>query len=294
MKINSRLLVGPMLILAVATCIAAQEKSASMGSTPPHLLVIQREFIKPGKAGTVHEKSESVFVQAMARAKWPTHYIAMQSLSGKPRALFFTSYDSYDSWEKDVQAQDKNASLSAALDRANEADGSLLDSNDQGVFTYNPDLSLHPVGDLSHMRYLEIWAVSVKPGHGREWMEMNKIYRTAAEKAVPTLHWAVYESAYGAPNGTYLFFTARKSAAELDRGPMEEKAILEALGEENLKKLDEMFAAVVSSSESQIFSFSPSMSYAPDELIKGDPDFWKPKQAAVTAAKAEKKPAGQP
>jgi hypothetical protein len=294
MKINSRFLVGPMLILAIATCIAAQEKSASMGSTPPRLLVIQREFIKPGKAGTVHEKSETAFVQAMARAKWPTHYIALQSLSGKPRALFFLSYDSYESWEKDTQAQEKNATLSTALDRANEADGALLDSSDQGVFTYNADLSLHPVGDLSHMRYLEIWAVSIKPGHWKEWMEINKIYRTAAEKAVPTLHWAVYEGAYGTPNGTYLFFTARKSAAELDRGPMEEKAIQEALGEENMKKLDEMFAATVSSSESQIFSFSPSMSYAPDELIKGDPDFWKPKQAAVTPAKAEKKPAGQP
>jgi hypothetical protein len=289
MKISSRLLAGSLLTLAFGTCAIAQEKSA-----PPRLLVIQREFIKPGKSGTVHEKSESVFVQAMARAKWPTHYIAMQSLSGKPRTLFFTSYDSYESWEKDVQAQDKNASLSAALDRANEADGALLDSSDQGVFTYAAELSLHPVGDLSHMRYLQIWAVSVKPGHWKEWMEINKIYRTAAEKAVPTLHWAVYEGAYGVPNGTYLFFTARKSAAELDRGPMEDKAIQDALGEENMKKLDEMFAAAVASSESQIFSFSPSMSYASEELVKGDPDFWKSKQAAVTAAKAEKKPAGQP
>ena len=294
MKTNSRLFVGAALMLAFAACAVAQEKSAPMGSAPPRLLVIQREFIKPGKSGMVHEKSETAFVQAMARAKWPTHYIAMQSLSGKPRALFFTNYDSYDSWEKDVQAQDKNASLSAALDRANEADGNLLDSSDQGVFTYNVDLSLHPVGDLSHMRYLQIWAVSIKPGHWKEWMELNKIYRTAAEKAVPTLHWAVYENAFGAPNGTYLFFTARKSTAELDRGAAEDKAIQDTLGEETMKKLDEMFTAAVASSESQIFSFSPSMSYAPEEFIKSDPDFWKPKQAAVTAAKAEKKPSGQP
>lgn len=294
MQINSRLLFGAILLFTFAICAAAQDKSAPTGSTPPRVLVIQREFIKPGKGGAAHEKSETAFVQAMARAKWPTHYIAMQALSGKPRALFFTSYDSYEAWEKDVQAQEKNTTLSAAIDRANEADGTLLDSSDQGVFTFNADFSLHPIGDLSHMRYLEIWVVSIKPGHYREWMEINKIYRAAAEKAVPTSHWAVYESGFGAANGTYLYMTARKTASELDRGPMESKAIQEALGEETMKKLDEMFAAAVSSSESQIFSFSPAMSYAPDEFIKADPDYWKPKQAAVTAVKTDKKPAGQP
>jgi len=294
MQIKSRLLFSTVLLAALATCVVAQDKPTPTGSTPPHVLVIQREFIKPGKAGAVHEKSETAFVQAMARAKWPTHYIAMQSLSGKPRALFLTSYDSYEAWEKDVQAQEKNASLSAAIDRANEADGTLLDSSDQGAFTFNSEFSLHPLSDLSHMRYLEIWAVSVKPGHWREWMEINKIYKSAAEKAVPGSHWAVYESGYGAPNGTYLYLTARKTAAELDRGPVESKAIQDALGEETMKKLDELFATAVASAESQIFAFSPSMSYAPDEFIKGDPDFWKPRQAAVTAAKADKKPAGQP
>lgn len=294
MKIVSRLLVGSLLTCAFAATALPQEKAAPSGSTPPRLLVIQREFIKPGKSGAVHEKSESAFVQAMARAKWPTHYIAMQSMSGKPRALFFTSYDSYESWEKDVQAQEKNATLTAALDRANEADGALLDSSDQGVFTFNAELSLHPVGDLSHMRYLEIWAAHVRPGRYKEWVELNKLFRSTMEKAVPDAHWAVYEANYGAPGGTYLFFTARKSAAELDRGPQENKAFEAALGEDGMKKLDELFGAAVESSESQIFAFSPSMSYAPEEFIKGDPDFWKPKQAVATAAKAEKKPAGQP
>jgi hypothetical protein len=48
------------------------------------------EFIKPGKGGAPHEKAESAFVQAMTRAKWPTHYLAVNSLSGKARALFLS------------------------------------------------------------------------------------------------------------------------------------------------------------------------------------------------------------
>ena len=50
--------------------------AAAQGATPPappKVLVIQREYLKPGKAGAAHDKTESVFVQAMARAKWPTH-----------------------------------------------------------------------------------------------------------------------------------------------------------------------------------------------------------------------------
>src|SRR6202011_6409152 len=82
---------------------------------PPKVLVIGREYTKPGKSGAAHEKTESAFVQAMKRAKWPTHYLAVESVSGKSRALFLTGYDSFDAWEKDVSAQQKNATLSADL-----------------------------------------------------------------------------------------------------------------------------------------------------------------------------------
>jgi len=42
--------------------VAAQEKSEGMHH-PPKILNITREFTKPGKAGTVHEKSEAAFVR---------------------------------------------------------------------------------------------------------------------------------------------------------------------------------------------------------------------------------------
>ena len=99
----------------------------------------------------------------------------------------------------------------------------------------------------------------------------------------------MYEASYGFPNGTYLFLTARKSASELDRGPQYEKATMTTLGEDGMKKIDELFAASVDSSETQIFAFAPQMSYAPDEFVKADPDFWKPKPAPA-GAKTEKKP----
>jgi hypothetical protein len=41
----------------------------------------------------------------------------------------------------------------------------------------------------------------------------------------------------------------------------------------------------VESSSHQLFAFNPRMSYVPEEWIKADPDFWKPKPAMAPAAK---------
>src|SRR5215469_2581495 len=90
---------GLCLCLGLMAMAAAQEMPG-----PPKVLVIQREYLKPGRAGSVHEKSESAFVRAMAAAKWPTHYFAVESMSGPSRALFLLGYSSFAEWEKDNMA----------------------------------------------------------------------------------------------------------------------------------------------------------------------------------------------
>lgn len=284
MKKYSRCLTAMAVAFTFVCAAAAQEQSKS--ASIPKVLMITREFVKPGKAGKLHEKAESAFVQAMARAKWPTHYLAMNSLSGKPRALFFTRYATFEDWEKDMAATEKNAALSAALERAYEADGELVDSADQGVFLYQEEMSLRPKSDLSHMRYLEISAYRVRPGHNKEWHELVKMVKNAYEKAVPEAHWGMYEQRYGGDGGTYLVLTARPSLAELDRAEQQSKQFFGALGEEGMKKFSELIAVAVESSQHQLFAFSPSMSYVYDDWVKSDPDFWKPK-AAAAPAKAE-------
>jgi hypothetical protein len=286
MKKVTCLVLGSCLLFAGANLAKAQDKP--QGTAHPKVLVIQREFMKPGKAGAVHEKSESAFVQAFARAKWPTHYLGMTSLSGKSRALFLVSYDSFEAWEQDTQAQAKNGALSAALDRAGEADGALQDSFDQGVFLYRPEYSQHTMSDISHMRYMEISVFRVRPGHDKDWADILKLVKAAYEKGVPEAHWATYENAYGREGGTFIVLTARKTTAELDRGPQESKQFEAAMGEDGMKKLSELFGAAIESSESQLFAFNPHMSYVADDWIKGDPGFWKTKPAAPAAGEAKK------
>src|ERR1700690_1831902 len=176
--------------------LAAAQDAPDGTMPPPKVLVIFREFVKPGKTGMAHEKSESAFVAAMAKAKWPTHYLAVTSMSGASRALFITPYDSFDAWEKDNLATDKNAAFSAALGRAAMADGDLLSSTDQTVATYSEELSLRPNVDMAHMRYFEISLFHVKPGHRKEWRDLVKRVKVAYDK-IPDAHWATYQVAYG-------------------------------------------------------------------------------------------------
>ena len=291
MKTITGCLLGAYLLLGGLSIVAAQQKSEAV-SPPPKVLFIFREFLKPGKGGMPHEKAESAFVQAFTSAKWPTHYLAVNSLSGKPRALFLTGYDSFEAWEKDSLAAQKNAVLSAALDRASVADGELLSDADAGAFAYREEYSLRAPVDIPHMRYFEISVFHVRPGHEKDWDDAVKLVMAAYEK-IPDVHWATYQGVYGSPGATYLVFTPMKSASEIDRAFTQGKQFEAAMGEEGMKKLGELSAAAIESSQSNLFVFSPKMSYVRDEWIKADPEFWKPKPASASAG-AAKKPVGKP
>ena len=293
MRITAAYLLGATLLGAGLTIAKAQE--APEGTTPPpKILLISREFLKPGKGGSGHEKSESAFVQAFAKAKWPTHYFAANSLTGKNRTLFFVPYPSFEAWEKDNLAQQKNATLSAALDRAAAADGELLSETDTGIFMYNEEQSLRGPVDIAHMRYFEISLYRVRPGHRKEWGDLVKLVKTAYEK-IPDAHWGVYEPVYGQEDVTYLVFVPMKSAAEIDKTMENDKQFVEAMGEDGMKRLSELESSAIEFTQTNLFQFSPAMSYPPDAWIKTDPDFWKPKAAASKGApKSEAKPAAKP
>jgi hypothetical protein len=293
MRKVARFLLGFAVAVSCVSVAAAQEKSTATSSIPK-VLQITREFIKPGKSGMVHDKAESAFVTAMTRAKWPQHYLGVTSLSGKSRALFLTQYESFEAWEKDSAAVQKNSTLASAIDRALMADGELLESVDQGVFVFREEMSLRPRPDLSQMRFLEVIVFHVRPGHDKQWSEVVKMAKAGYEKAVPDSHWGMFQQVYGGDGGTYLLLTSRKSLSEIDHAFTEDKQFEKAMGEDGMKKLDELFGASVESSQQQLFALNPRMSYVRDEWIKADPDFWRPKPIATSAAKApaeDKKPA---
>ena len=266
------------VVLGGCSAMVAQDSATEM-SGPPKVLVIDREFTKPGKDGAVHEKSESAFVNAVVAAKWPTHYFAAKSMSGRPRVLFMFGYPSFEAWEKDNMAQGKNPALAAALDHASVADGDLLAEYDQSVFTFDPDGSLH-TRNIAQDRYFEITQYRVKPGHRAEWKQLVKMYHDGFAD-MPEMNWALFESYYGQDNGgVYLAITAMKSLAEDDANMDAGKKLADKLGLSGMKKLAELTAACVESESTNLFAFKPKMSYPSDDWVKADP-FWKTKAAPM-------------
>jgi hypothetical protein len=279
MKIVSPILLGLSLAAAGSTLTAAQ---ATQQMQMPKVIQVFREYIKPGKAGAIHDNSESHFVQAMKGAKWPTHYIALNSLSGKSRALYMTAYDSFDAWQKDTDAMNKNSSLSATIDLAGMTDGDLLESTDAGVLSYDEDLSYRPNGDLSFVRYFEITSFRIKPGHRKEWHDLVAMVMDAHKKAGTSANWATFDLAYGGDGDTYIVISEDKSMADIDKGYAEDKMFQSAMGEEGMKKFSEMVADTIDRSDSELFEINPRQSYPRDEWVKANPDFWSPKREAAS------------
>jgi hypothetical protein len=286
-KLTGYLAGGCLVLSGLVTSpgVAAAQDGAGAGiPPPPKVLVIQREVLKPGRAGNTHLKTESAFVQAMTAAKWPTHYIAAESQSGVSRALFFIGYPSFAAWEKDNADQAKNATLTAAFDRAALADGEQLSEYSSGVYLYNEEQSLNANVDIAHMRYFEISQFHVKAGHQKDWNDLVKMYKSGYEK-IPNAKWAVFESMYGGDNGgLYLVFNPMRSLAEVDASMGDFKKFESALGADGMKKLSELTAACIESSQTNLFQFNPKMSYPAEEWIKADPGFWKPAAAAAKKA----------
>jgi hypothetical protein len=283
-------------LIGAAAMVRAQQQQP-MG--PPKVLQIFREEVKYGK-GPAHTKFESTFADAFRRAKWPTHYLGISSLTGPAEAWFLVGYESFEAWEKDNEATAKNSAFSAELDKLSEQDAAYV-NNGRGIMAvYRPDLSYRANINIGEYRYFEIDTVRVRLGRGEEFTQLTKLQVEAHEKLNIEEHWAAYEIVEEGPAGTIVFFTPMKSLKQedMDHG----KQVREAMGDENWKKFEQFGRDGVISDESNIFAFSPKMSYPSDAAVASDPSFWKPKTAGAAAggakegdaAGAKKPPAKQP
>ena len=269
----SLILVGISFALTGGALAVAQDAAP----TPPKVIQIMREWLKPGKGGAVHDKSEAAFVAAAAKGKL-SHYMALNSLTGKSRALYMFRYPSFEALENDNNAIVKNATVAAEFERATAADGELLEGTDTAVLTFNEDWSYHPRPDLSRARYYEISSFHIRPGHRKDFNDCVKMVKEANEKGGTSAHWGAYEIAYGGDDGTVIALTHRESLKEVDQALSEAKKFAEAVGgEDGLRKLDEVCGAGIESSHTELFAINPRQSYPDEAWIKADPDFWKPK-----------------
>lgn len=290
MRKTTVLLLAVLILLAAIPLAFAQERAAG---APPKVIRIFREEIKPGK-GALHEKNEAAWTRAFAKGKYPAHFLAMTSVSGPGEAWYIEGHGSLASVEQTEQYVEKSAALKADIEQYSQRDGEYVSAGRAMVAVYRPELSYRPDGiNQGEYRYFYVTTVRVRPGRDSDYIEGNKIVREAHEKANVPEHWAVFQVTLGMPGPTYIVLQPLKSLTEVDAFPETHgKAFTDAIGDEGRKRLRELESASTLSRETNIFAFSPSMSYVSKETIAAAPDFWTPKPAA--AKKEAAKPSGTP
>jgi hypothetical protein len=268
-------------------CAAAAPLALHAQNDAAKVLYIQREFTKPGKDGSLHEKSESAFVAAAKANKAPFHYIAMNSITGVNRTLFFSGWPSFQAWQE--ERMKITPAMGAAMDKANIPDGDLLTSTDASAWTIAPEYSLNTDGMVKGAHLMEIYQYVIKPGHNKEWDELVKMVLAGYKKGVPSAHFTCYKMAFGnsTSGDVYIFLTSVKSMEEVDMEFATDKDFFAAMGPEGIKKLSELEADSVQSRQGNIFVLNPTMSIPPDGLVASDPDFWVPKPKPVAKKPAQ-------
>jgi hypothetical protein len=256
------------------------------------ILQIYREEIKQGK-NAAHETAEVGYVRAFAKAKWPTQYLGMTSVSGPNEAWFTVAYDSFAALETDRQSIEKTPALAQQLAQLDQQDGEFRTGGRALLAIYRKELSYRPdqlAASVPKSRYFNILTLRMRPGHDVEFNQAVGMYLAALAKANVDTPFASYQVVSGAPGGTFLVFSAVKSLAEMDAAPANQRAINAALGAEDGPKLLKLVGDSFLTTDSAIFAFSPKMSYVSKDFASADPDFWTPKpKAAAKPAAAPKK-----
>jgi hypothetical protein len=281
----SSILLGLSLAVAGGLPAAAQDQSMAAASAPKYLQV-NVEYTKPDKGGLAHDKTEGAFVQAMVKAKFPIHYTAFNSLTGQPRAIYLSSFDSLEEMDKANKTLASPA-IAAELERLNLADGELLESTKSLIFESVPELSFHSKKPGPENRFLEAQILLIRPGHAKDFEDLAKMVKAAEDKIGTSRHWGAYRILFGEQAGSYVLFTSADSMAEFDQVFGEQPKYMASLSDDDKKKMNELRAAAIESSHSELYSVNPVQSYVDPDWIKADPGFWKPKSA--TAPPAEKK-----
>jgi hypothetical protein len=260
-------------------------------SGPPPVMGIVREAIKEGR-GAAHEKVETDYARTFRKANLPSHYIALESMSGTSEVWFLEAFASFAAVEQDEKYTQKQP-MKSDLEMLDARDGELRASSRNMYAVYRKDLSYRPDRiDIGKARYVMISSLRVRLGKQAEFMNGSKVVLGGYEKSNSDMPLVAYEVIAGAPDGLFLFLAPMESLKKLDGEEARQKAFIEALGPENAAQLLKGTGDVFTSMESSLFSVNPKMSYVSKEVEDVDPGFWRPKPAATKPA-GDAKPTGQ-
>lgn len=264
---------------------------SSAGTGAPKVLYIEREEIKPG-TGIAHAKMAASIAKLHAKAGSTGYWLGLVPISGnESEAIFMAAFPSFEAMETNYMEMQKKAG--AEIEKINQANPGMHTSQRTLIAVLRPDLSYHAdqisAAGIGQARLINISSFRIRPGRSAQMKEGAKLYYAALEKANYKDPIAFYMVVAGAPSGTFLAISGMKSMKEMDVDY--DKAIMEALGEDGLKKMTSLEQEANLVIEGNLYAIDPQMSYVSKETAAAAPDFWNPKPAA--AAKTAAKPAAK-
>ena len=290
---KSLLLIVSVLLLSALSAFAQEPPS------PPKVLLIVREEIKPGMMAT-HSRHAADFVGIFGHVQSPNHRIALVPVAGNENeVMYINGADSFADVERINKATDqKMASVSgtmkAKMDSLDKEASSLHAGMRDMLALYRPELSFNPGVNIPQMRYFSITTTRVRPGYDAIYQEyIQKLLNAARQKAkVDNLHIALFQIVSGAPGGTYMSFRPMKSLAEMD-DPIAMR-VRASMTDDQRKDADKAARDSIMTSETNLYAFAPGMSYVDQQFAAADPGFWTPKPQMATKMKPRKRAASKP
>lgn len=277
MNVTRSLLAAPSLLCIAASAMLAQGQP--LPTSQPTLISIIRESVKMGRSAD-HERIEAGWPAAFAKAKSPTYYLAMTSLSGAGEAWFLTPYANNAAIAADMKQQSSDTVLAKELDRLSRADAEVLNDWRAIQARARPDLSHGAFPDLSKVRFWEVSTFRVRPGHEAEFEAAAKAYGAATERAAPGNSYRVYEVTLGMPQPTFLVFATVDSYGQFDDMAANGQKTMQGFTPEEMATMQKFSTDALINSESNRFELNPTMSYVAAETRATDPAFWMPKRPA--------------
>ena len=270
------------LSLALAGSVAALAQTPAV--PPPNILNIETINIKPYEDGP-YDKVASEYPALSQQLKDPTHVLAMEALTGAPRAIYLSGYDSFEALQKSEEWLLGDAATDAKSDALDARAAPYISEVHHTIWHYRPDLSNNAAGaDIPHSHYWEVIVFHMRSGHDEQFEELTKLYRDANLKIGQNIPWATYEGLMGVTN-TYLVLVPMKSLKDADTGLAHKKDFGAALGDEGRGRMNKLSEKSVASVEDNIWMVNPEWSYVEKSWIEADPQYWGLEPAAKPARK---------
>jgi hypothetical protein len=270
------------LSFALAGCPAAFAQTAAV--PPPNILNIETINIKPYADGP-YDKVASEYPALSQELKDPMHFLAMEALTGAPRAIYLSGFDSFEALQKNEEWVPSDAVADAKIEALDARQAEYLSEVHHTLWHYRPDLSNNVAGaDIPHSHYWEVIIFHMRPGHDEQFKELTKLYRDADLKSGQNIPWSSYEGMMGVTD-SYLVLVPMTSLKDEDAGLAHEKDFDVALGDQGKDRMNKLTEENVASVEDNLWMVNPEWSYVDKSWVDADPQYWGGEPAAKPAHK---------